>query len=242
LFGAVAITALSLSTVAAAGDPEAGARAFRGCAACHSLAAGRHMTGPSLAGMWGRKAGTAEGFTRYSEAMVSSGVTWDAKTLDAWLENPAGFIPGNRMTFPGIADGKARADLIAYLEGAAAAEPPPGAPATAGGMANLRALGPEHQVTAIAHCGDTYRVTTAAGETIELWEFNLRFKTDSSELGPPAGRPSLLRSGMMGDRAFVVFASPEEIGAMIESKCRGDGRAPPPAPVEDKEKEPCEAL
>jgi cytochrome c len=164
LFGAVAITALSLSTVAAAGDPEAGARAFRGCAACHSLAAGRHMTGPSLAGMWGRKAGTAEGFTRYSEAMVSSGVTWDAKTLDAWLENPAGFIPGNRMTFPGIADGKARADVIAYLEGAAAAEPPPGAPATAGGMANLRALGPEHQVTAIAHCGDTYRVTTAAGD------------------------------------------------------------------------------
>lgn len=221
LFGAVAIAALSLSSAAApaAGDPEAGALAFRGCGACHSLAAGRHMTGPSLAGMWGRRAGTAEGFTRYSEAMVSSGVTWDAETLDAWLKNPAAFIPGNRMTFPGIADGKARADVIAYLEGAAAAERPPGATATEGAMPDLKALGPERQVAAIVHCGDTYRVTTAAGETIEFWEFNLRFKTDSSELGPPAGKPALLRSGMMGDRAFVVFASPGEIGAMIEPRC-----------------------
>ena len=73
------------------------------------------MLGPSLAGVWGRKAGTAPGFTRYSEALKTSGVTWNAETLDAWLINPARFIPNNRMTFPGIDDATARADLIAYL-------------------------------------------------------------------------------------------------------------------------------
>src|SRR5262249_17958926 len=84
------------------GDASQGARAFRACAACHSLEPNRNMTGPSLAGVWHRKAGTAPGFTRYSEVMKRSEVTWDEKTLDAYLKDPAGFMPGNHMTFPGI--------------------------------------------------------------------------------------------------------------------------------------------
>jgi cytochrome c len=76
------------------------------------------MLGPSLAGVWGRKAGVAPGFTRYSEALKTSGVIWNAETLDRWLADPASFIPNNRMAFPGIDDATARADLIAYLHSA----------------------------------------------------------------------------------------------------------------------------
>jgi cytochrome c len=104
-----------LSSAQATGNAEEGARVFRACSVCHSLTPGRHMLGPSLAGVWGRKAGTAPGFTRYSEALKTSGVIWNAETLDAWLTDPARFIPNNRMTFPGIDDAAARGDLIAYL-------------------------------------------------------------------------------------------------------------------------------
>src|SRR5206468_12514514 len=97
------------------GDPDEGATLFHSCEPCHSLIAGQHMTGPSLAGLWGRKAGTTPGFTRYFDALKSSGVIWNETTLDAWLADPATFIPNNRMIFPGIKNASARADLIAYL-------------------------------------------------------------------------------------------------------------------------------
>ena len=76
------------------------------------------------------------------------------------------------------------------------------------------------QVTSLRHCRDTYEVTTADGKTRKFWEFNLRFKTDSSDKGPPKGKPVLLRAGMMGgDRSFVIFNSPKEISGFIEQKC-----------------------
>jgi len=73
------------------------------------------MTGPSLATVWGRRAGTVEGFPRYSDALKNSGVAWNWKNLDRWLSNPREFIPGNLMNFRGVADERARRDLIAYL-------------------------------------------------------------------------------------------------------------------------------
>ena len=86
-------------------------------------------------------------------------------------------------------------------------------------LVDLKAVRPEGRVTAIRYCGDTYHVTTAAGATIPFWEFNLRFKTDGSNLGPPEGQPALLPAGMMGDRAFVIFARPEEISPFIQRRC-----------------------
>ncbi len=217
------------SSAIAEGNPEKGKRAYRACVACHSLNPGRHLTGPSLAGTWGHTAGKVKGFTRYSNALKSSGIVWNAETLDAWLKNPRALIPGNRMTFRGIADRQAREDLIAYLQtmtqedggSQQLAEQPhdKGRRAASGRMLNLRAIDPAQQVKAIRYCTDTYRVTTAEGETVPFWEFNLRFKTDASEYGPPSGRPALLRASMMGDRAFVIFASPKEISAFIETKC-----------------------
>ena len=215
----------------AAGDPEAGAQVFRTCAACHTLEPGAHRTGPSLAGVFGRKAGTAAGFHRYSQALRSVDLVWRDDTLDAFLADPQGFLPGNHMTFPGIQEQSARADLIAFLQTATAGgaeTQAEGAPAEGGqggmmgapgDLPDLKTLGPDQQVTAIRYCGDTYQVTTAAGDALPFWEFNLRFKTDSSDKGPHPGQPVLLPASMMGDRAFVIFAAPTEISASIESKC-----------------------
>src|SRR5581483_9896583 len=75
------------------GNAKQGAQLFANCAACHSLVANKNVTGPSLAGAWGRKAGSLASFERYSPALKASKITWDAKTLDAWLKDPADFIP-----------------------------------------------------------------------------------------------------------------------------------------------------
>jgi cytochrome c len=177
--------------------------------------------------VFGRKAGTAEGFHRYSNPLKSADLVWREDTLSEFLADPQAFLPGNRMTFSGMPDAQARADVIAYLkdtsEGAA------GGGGAGGGMmggmmaapelADLKSIGPEGQVAAIRYCGDTYEVTTVAGQTIPFWEFNLRFKTDSSAKGPPKGRPALLPAAMSGDRAFVIFAAPQEISAFIQAKC-----------------------
>ena len=108
----------------AAGNPQKGSQVFRQCLACHSLEPGRHLTGPSLANIWGRKAGTAKEFYRYSKALRSANITWNAETLDAWLKDPSAFIPNNYMGFAGIESAQARQDLIAYLKVATSSEHP----------------------------------------------------------------------------------------------------------------------
>lgn len=219
--------ALTLAGVAqGAGDPDKGAANFRQCAACHSAAKGEHLTGPSLAGVWGRKAGTAKGFGRYSEALKKADVVWGRETLDQWLADPARYIPGNTMTFAGVRGSRAREDLIAYLravsEGRAKAGSPPRRGRMGmmgGGKIDLKKAPPAGQVESIRYCGDAYTVRTADGKESKVWEFNLRFKTDSSNLGPPAGRPVVVGAGMQGDRASVVFAAPEEISPFIKRSC-----------------------
>jgi cytochrome c len=209
--------------VSADGNPEEGARVFRVCGACHSLSPGQHRTGPSLAGIFGRKAGTAEGFRRYSPALKAADVVWNEMTLDAWIADPQAVIPRNRMTYDGLADAQARADLIAYLAQAQQQEAASQSGMMGMGAAeipNLKAAGPDDVVTAILHCGDTYDVTNGESETVSVWEFNLRFKTDGSELGPEPGKPVMVGAGMMGDRASIVFATPKEISAFIQEECR----------------------
>ncbi|HXH84105.1 MAG TPA: cytochrome c class I, partial [Candidatus Tectomicrobia bacterium] len=87
-----------------AGSAARGAVVFRQCAACHSAEPGVHLSGPSLARVWGRRAGTVEGFTRYSEPLARSGVVWDVPTLDRWLQSPQAVVPGNLMTYRGLDD------------------------------------------------------------------------------------------------------------------------------------------
>ncbi len=218
----LAIFVLTVSANAAEGDPQRGARVFQACAACHSLEPGQHLTGPSLASAFGRKAGTVEGFHRYSRALKESAVVWNEKNLDAWLQNPAALIPRNTMTFPGVRDARARSDLIAYLKAVSEGNAPA---AARGGMmqppqlVDLKKAGADSLVRAIRHCGDTYHVTTGDGETLPIWEFNLRIKTDSTDRGPAKGQPVLVGAGMMGDRAQLVFSHPGEISAFVKSRC-----------------------
>lgn len=224
---AVALLFLFQAAFAAteAGDAKRGAQVFRACAACHSVAPGEHMTGPSLAKAWNHKAGSAEGFARYSEAMKRLDAKWDERTLDKWLADPERFLPGTSMTFPGIKDAKARRDVIAYLKAVVEDKAPP-AQSGGGGMmgmsrskADLSKAPAEAQVKSIRHCKDTYSVETADGKTEKIWEFNLRFKTDSSKLGPRPGQPVAVGAGMQGDRASIVFASPAEISTAIAESC-----------------------
>jgi cytochrome c len=95
------------------GNPEKGKAVFDKCAACHALD-DTMADGPSLKGVFGRKAGTRDDY-RYSAAMVRSGVVWDEMTIDAYVTDPQAFIRGNRMSFAGIPSKADRDDLIAYL-------------------------------------------------------------------------------------------------------------------------------
>src|SRR3546814_11823984 len=117
LGSAFGILSVGADSALAAGDIRTGARGFRACAACHTLESGRHLTGPSLAHLWGRKAGAIENFPRYSPALKSADIVWNDATLDAWLADPKAFLPGHFMTFPGIKDAKARADLARKSDG-----------------------------------------------------------------------------------------------------------------------------
>lgn len=205
-------------------DVHLGAQLFgRTCAACHSLLPNRNMTGPSLAGIWRRKAGRLGSFERYSSALKAANIVWDSRTLDAWLKSPAQFIPNNYMTFAGISNAQERTDLIAFLKEASAGELPASMLTQRAGMAprfqDLKKAGLNRRVVSIRNCRDSYFVTTADGKTVPFWEPNLRFETDSSEFGPPDGTPVIMPAGMMGDRAAVIFARPDEISPFIKHHC-----------------------
>ncbi len=98
-------------------DASAGRSLFvQRCAACHSLVAGQNRVGPSLAGVVGRRAGTAPGF-RYSPALARSATVWNRKALDGFLTNSSAAVPGNRMPFAGLPNPADRASLVAFLAG-----------------------------------------------------------------------------------------------------------------------------
>jgi cytochrome c len=213
---------------AAEGDPKRGAEVYRACVSCHALAPGLHLSGPSLDGMWGRQAGTAEGFGRYSDGLKQAGFAWNAAALDGWLKDPQEMIPGTYMVFRGIDDAQARADLIAFLE--IAGQPGGGESAVAQGLlpaAWLRAGAPDPlrepppaaRIAAIRHCGDSYFIATEDGRETPYWEKNIRLKIDSVETGPPPGVPVILQAGMGGDRFSVVFSSLADLTSIVEEKC-----------------------
>ena len=120
LVGGVAGATLLSASPAPAGDPVRGERVFQQCQSCHMVGPEAvHATGPSLNGLFGRRAGTAEGFA-YSDDMRragASGLVWDAGHLDVYLANPRSLATGTRMGFPGIESATDRGDLIAYLRG-----------------------------------------------------------------------------------------------------------------------------
>jgi cytochrome c len=212
------------SAGAVEGNPARGQRIFAVCAPCHSLEPGRNMTGPNLAELWSRQAGKLPGFDRYSPALKNSEIIWEDISLDPWLADPQKFIPENHMTFRGIRDAQPRADLLAFLKevtrpGASQVAQQPRGMMSAGPVPKLKKLDADERVQTIHYCRDTYRVTTADGKTHVYWERNLRFKTDSSSDGPQKDAPAIIGAGMLGDRAAVIFAVPEEISRFVVHEC-----------------------
>ena len=219
---------LTLGSANAEGDAKRGAAAYRACVACHSLEPGVQLTGPSLAELWGKKTASVNDFPRYSAVLRAQEFFWDETTLDAWLADPAAFIPENYMSFRGVEDAAVRKDLIAFLRQAMARNGAksvvadgliPAQMARGQAPAPVGSAGPSARVTSIRYCRHTYFVGTADGAERPIWEMNLRLKVDSSASGPKNGMPVLTAGGMMGDRASIVFSDPKQISALIETKC-----------------------
>ena len=109
------VVQLTLAERLAAADVANGEKLFKKCAACHKLEEGKNGVGPYLYGVYGRDiASDATGFS-YSDALIAIEGNWTAEALDAWLENPKAFAPGNKMSYKGLPKETDRADMIAYL-------------------------------------------------------------------------------------------------------------------------------
>jgi cytochrome c2 len=114
LIGAIVLVAAA-GAARAEGDAARGEKRFEECATCHTVERGVNNVGPSLSGLFERKAGEIANF-RYSPALKKSGITWTPQALDTFIADPQKEVPGNRMPFAGMPDAADRADLIAYLQ------------------------------------------------------------------------------------------------------------------------------
>jgi cytochrome c len=97
-------------------DAASGEKIFVQCKACHQIGENaKNAIGPVLNGLFGRKAGTIEGYS-YSAANKNSGITWDEATFREYIRDPKAKVPGTKMTFPGLKDPKQIDDIVAYLK------------------------------------------------------------------------------------------------------------------------------
>jgi cytochrome c len=99
-------------------DAVAGEKVFAKCKTCHVVDSDKHKIGPSLQGVIGRVAGTAEKF-KYSTPMIDAGkagTTWNDETLAPYLKDPKGTVKGTKMAFVGLKSDEDIANVIAYLK------------------------------------------------------------------------------------------------------------------------------
>ncbi|MGE7206757.1 c-type cytochrome [Sphingomonas sp. NPDC019816] len=107
----------SLDALMKVADADAGARTFGQCLACHTIGKGElDRAGPNLHGIMGKPVAGGSDRYGYTAALKKVGGVWDRPTMDRWLTAPQRFAPGTKMTFAGLSDPLARADVIAYLE------------------------------------------------------------------------------------------------------------------------------
>ena len=117
----LAVVLLAAAPVAApvdawAQDAANGEKVFAQCRACHQVGeTARNGVGPLLNGLFGRKAGTIEGYS-YTEANKNSGITWDEAVFAEYIKDPRAKIPNTKMIYAGLKDETRIKDLIAYLK------------------------------------------------------------------------------------------------------------------------------
>lgn len=107
---------IDFEALMASADAAAGEREWAKCRSCHALD-GSDGVGPHLNGVVGREVASVAGFG-YTDAMVAHAAeapVWDPAALQVFIENPRGVVPGTAMSFAGLRDPQARANLIAYL-------------------------------------------------------------------------------------------------------------------------------
>jgi cytochrome c len=115
-FAISCLFAMLVATSAEAQDVAAGERVFAQCRACHQVGeTAKNVVGPVLNGLFGRKAGTVEGYA-YSPANKNSGLTWHEATFRDYIKDPRAKIPGTKMIYAGLKDEQRITDLVAYLK------------------------------------------------------------------------------------------------------------------------------
>jgi len=118
LTATIAVLAVSSIGYANAGDAAKGKKVFNKCKACHTLAEGKHRIGPSLAGIFGRTAGTTPKY-KFSKAMKKAGaggLVWTPETMSEYLKKPRTYIKGTKMTFAGLKKQSDKDNLMAFLK------------------------------------------------------------------------------------------------------------------------------
>lgn len=115
-FALVLYAGFAAVTPGYAQDAAAGEKVFVQCRACHQIGENaKNAVGPELNGLFGRKAGSAPGYS-YSSANKNSGITWDEATFREYIKDPKAKIPGTKMAFPGLKNPKQIDDVVAYLK------------------------------------------------------------------------------------------------------------------------------
>ena len=172
---------------------------------------------PKRAKPWQRMAATA---TRQIDVVGME------TTLDRRLASEENLVAGTSTTVPQLCTPSRGGQVVAQIRAVSEGDPPErtqrsdgvggsGPPATQ----DLKTAPPRGQVTAIGYCGGVYTVQTADGNVSKIREFNLRFKTDSSDRGPRMGKPVIVGAGTPGERASVFFSEPSEISSFINQAC-----------------------
>lgn len=121
VIGLTAVMTLTSGMALADGDASKGEKVFKKCKVCHSTEKGEHKIGPSLAGVFGRKAGSVDDFTKYKAFKGGADFSWDEENIDKWVTDQKAFlkdkgIKGKTGMKVKIKKEKDRENLIAYLK------------------------------------------------------------------------------------------------------------------------------
>ncbi len=105
----------NIMTLFASTSAAEGARVFKKCSSCHSIAKeGKNKIGPKLFGVLGRRAGSISDY-KYSKAMAAHGKVWSFEEMNSFLIKPKDWISGTKMQFLGLKNAKDRAAVILYM-------------------------------------------------------------------------------------------------------------------------------